>query len=182
MLIKSVFAFFLGWPIYLGVRRAAAPGPGRGADGAAPPAADGAGSLGAVYLRSRRPAPSRSRLALRIAVLGGVAVALFAVLFFRLWNLQVLDGGKYLAEAKNNRTREYKVIAPRGDILDRDGERPGRQPDQPGAAARHRRSCPQTRPKRRPSWPSSASSPTCRCSKVRQDDRANRKKSPPGRR
>ena len=54
-------------------------------------------------------------------MLGGIAVALFAVLFFRLWNLQVLDGGKYLAEAQNNRTREYKVIAPRGDILDREG-------------------------------------------------------------
>lgn len=66
--------------------------------------------------------PRRSRLSLRIAVLGGVAVALFAVLFFRLWNLQVLDGGKYLAEAQNNRTREYRVLAPRGDILARDGE------------------------------------------------------------
>jgi penicillin-binding protein 2 len=66
--------------------------------------------------------PRRSRLSLRIAVLGGVAVALFAVLFFRLWNLQVLDGSKYLAEAQNNRTREYRVIAPRGDILDRNGE------------------------------------------------------------
>jgi penicillin-binding protein 2 len=54
--------------------------------------------------------------------MGGIAIALFAVLFFRLWNLQVLDGDKYLAEAKNNRTREYKVIAPRGDILDRSGE------------------------------------------------------------
>lgn len=60
-------------------------------------------------------------LALRIAVVGGVAVALFAVLFFRLWNLQVIDGGKYLAEAQTNRTREYKVIAPRGDILYSDG-------------------------------------------------------------
>jgi penicillin-binding protein 2 len=66
--------------------------------------------------------PRRSRLSLRIAVLGGVAVALFAVLFFRLWNLQVLDGGKYLAEAQNNRTREYRVLAPRGNILARDGE------------------------------------------------------------
>jgi penicillin-binding protein 2 len=66
--------------------------------------------------------PRRSRLSLRIAVLGGVAVALFAVLFFRLWNLQVLDGGKYLAEAQNNRTREYRVLAPRGDILARNGE------------------------------------------------------------
>ncbi len=59
--------------------------------------------------------------ALRIAVVGGAAVALFAVLFFRLWNLQVIDGESYLAEAQNNRTREVKVIAPRGDILDRDG-------------------------------------------------------------
>ncbi|MEX2107184.1 MAG: penicillin-binding protein 2 [Solirubrobacterales bacterium] len=73
-----------------------------------------------MYLRSD-DRPRGSRLSLRIAVLGGIAVALFAVLFFRLWNLQVLDGEKYLAEAKNNRTREYKVIAPRGDILDRDG-------------------------------------------------------------
>jgi penicillin-binding protein 2 len=72
-----------------------------------------------VYERSNdRPGP---RLALRSAVLGGVAVALFAVLFFRLWDLQVLSGAEYLAEAKNNRTREYKIIAPRGDILDRDG-------------------------------------------------------------
>jgi penicillin-binding protein 2 len=73
-----------------------------------------------MYLRND-DRPQGSRLSLRVAVLGGVAVALFAVLFFRLWNLQVLDGDKYLAEAKNNRTREFKVIAPRGDILDREG-------------------------------------------------------------
>jgi penicillin-binding protein 2 len=66
--------------------------------------------------------PQGARLSLRVAVLSGIAVALFAVLFFRLWNLQVLAGEEYLAEAKNNRTREYKVIAPRGDILDRNGE------------------------------------------------------------
>ena len=48
-------------------------------------------------------------------------MALFAVLFFRLWYLQVLSGDEYLAEAKDNRTREYKILAPRGDILDRDG-------------------------------------------------------------
>lgn len=61
-------------------------------------------------------------MALRIAVVGGAAVALFAVLFFRLWNLQVIDGESYLAEAQNNRTRETKVIAPRGDILFRNGK------------------------------------------------------------
>lgn len=74
-----------------------------------------------MYLRSTDRPGASSRLALRTAVVGGVAVALFAVLFFRLWDLQVLSGSSYLAEANNNRTREYKVIAPRGDILDRDG-------------------------------------------------------------
>jgi penicillin-binding protein 2 len=63
-----------------------------------------------------------NRLALRIALFGGVAVVLFGVLFFRLWLLQVLDGEKYLAEAKNNRTRSYRVSAPRGEILDRNGK------------------------------------------------------------
>jgi penicillin-binding protein 2 len=74
-----------------------------------------------VYLRSDQR-PQGSRLSLRVAVLGGVAVILFGILFFRLWNLQVLSGDEYLAEAKNNRTREYKQIAPRGEILDRDGD------------------------------------------------------------
>lgn len=74
-----------------------------------------------MYLRSD-DRPRVARLPLRIAVLGGAAVALFAILFFRLWEVQVLDGDRYLAEAKNNRSREYKVIAPRGNILDRNGE------------------------------------------------------------
>src|SRR3954447_18466211 len=74
-----------------------------------------------MYLRND-DRPRGSRLSLRIAVLGGLAVALFGILFFRLWNLQILSGDKYLAEAKNNRTREVKEIAPRGDILDRNGE------------------------------------------------------------
>ncbi|MGC1851935.1 MAG: hypothetical protein WA687_05780, partial [Solirubrobacterales bacterium] len=62
-----------------------------------------------------------NQLALRIAIFGGVAFALFAVLFFRLWLLQALNGEEYLAEARNNRTREFRVTAPRGEILDRDG-------------------------------------------------------------
>lgn len=75
-----------------------------------------------MYLRSDERGPAMSnRLALRIALFGGFAVVLFCVLFFRLWLLQVLDGEKYLAEAKNNRTRSYRVIAPRGEILDRNG-------------------------------------------------------------
>jgi len=62
-----------------------------------------------------------NRLALRLAIFGGFAVVLFGVLFFRLWLLQVLDGEKYLAEAKNNRTRSYRIGAPRGWIFDRSG-------------------------------------------------------------
>jgi penicillin-binding protein 2 len=74
-----------------------------------------------VYLRPEdRARPSR--MALRIAVVGGVAVALFAVLFFRLWDLQILEGAENLAQAKNNRTRSMTVVAPRGKILAANGE------------------------------------------------------------
>jgi penicillin-binding protein 2 len=76
-----------------------------------------------MYLRSDERGPAMTnRLALRIALFGGVAVVLFGILFFRLWLLQVLDGEKYLAEAKNNRTHSYRVSAPRGEILDRNGK------------------------------------------------------------
>src|SRR4051812_37286264 len=61
------------------------------------------------------------QLALRVAILGGIALALFAVVFLRLWYLQVLSGDKYLAEANNNRVRAVKVEAPRGQIVDRNG-------------------------------------------------------------
>lgn len=63
-----------------------------------------------------------NQLAVRIAVFGGVAIALFAILFFRLWFLQMLNGDEFLAEARNNRTREFRKIAPRGEILDREGK------------------------------------------------------------
>jgi penicillin-binding protein 2 len=63
-----------------------------------------------------------NRLALRLALFGGFALVLFAVLFFRLWQLQVLSGQEYLAEANNNRIREFRVTAPRGEVLDRDGD------------------------------------------------------------
>src|SRR2546421_9147523 len=61
------------------------------------------------------------QLALRIAILGGIALVLFAIIFSRLWYLQVLSGEYYLAEANDNRVREVKVEAPRGQIVDRNG-------------------------------------------------------------
>lgn len=61
------------------------------------------------------------QLALRVAILGFLALALFAVLFLRLWALQVLSGERYLAQANDNRVRTLRLEAPRGPILDRNG-------------------------------------------------------------
>jgi len=60
-------------------------------------------------------------LALRIGVLGMLALVVFAVLFLRLWALQVLSGSQYLRAAQNNQLRTVRVQAPRGPILDRNG-------------------------------------------------------------
>ena len=60
-------------------------------------------------------------LAFRVGILGIVALAVFAVLFFRLWSLQVLSGDRYLAEAQGNQLRTIRLEAPRGTILDRHG-------------------------------------------------------------
>ena len=69
----------------------------------------------------REPYRLTPSLALRVGVLGAFALALFAVLFFRLWSLQVLSGEDYLNAAQNNQLRLVRVEAPRGPILDRDG-------------------------------------------------------------
>ena len=68
----------------------------------------------------RRP-PITPQLAWRVAILGGVALTIFAVIFLRLWFLQVLSGNKYLAEANDNRVRDITIQAPRGDVVDRNG-------------------------------------------------------------
>src|SRR5215204_6743018 len=77
-----------------------------------------------MYLRTPESEPERrtSPLALRISILSGLAIAIFSVLFLRLWYVQVLSGDKYLTQANDNRVREIRVQAPRGDILDRDGK------------------------------------------------------------
>jgi penicillin-binding protein 2 len=71
-------------------------------------------------VEERRP-PITPQLAVRIAVLGGFAFVLFAIVFFRLWFLQVLSGENYVAKARENRVRKVRIEAPRGDIVDRDG-------------------------------------------------------------
>ena len=61
------------------------------------------------------------QLALRLGILGGVALLAFGVLFFRLWALQVLSGPQYLRAALDNQLRSVRVEAQRGQILDRNG-------------------------------------------------------------
>ncbi len=61
-------------------------------------------------------------LALRVGVLGAIAIAVFAVLFVRLWSLQVLSGDQYLAAAQDNQLRTIQVESPRGTIVDRNGK------------------------------------------------------------
>ena len=61
------------------------------------------------------------KLALRLAILGALALGVFAVLFLRLWALQVLSGEQYLRTAQNNQVRTLRIEAPRGVIRDREG-------------------------------------------------------------
>uniref|UniRef100_A0A6J5Z0K8 Unannotated protein n=1 Tax=freshwater metagenome TaxID=449393 RepID=A0A6J5Z0K8_9ZZZZ len=66
--------------------------------------------------------PLTPQLAMRVAVLGGIALMLFAIVFLRLWFLQVLTGDQAVHEAVNNRVRTVAVAAPRGAVLDRNGK------------------------------------------------------------
>ena len=73
-------------------------------------------------LEERRP-PITPQLAVRVALLGGFAFVLFAVVFFRLWFLQVLSGDDFVSQAAKNKVRKTPIEAPRGDIVDRSGQR-----------------------------------------------------------
>jgi penicillin-binding protein 2 len=68
----------------------------------------------------RRP-PLTPQLALRVAILGSLALAMFAIIFFRLWFLQVLNTRAYVQQASVNQVRDIAVPAPRGEIFDRNG-------------------------------------------------------------
>jgi penicillin-binding protein 2 len=61
------------------------------------------------------------KLARRVALLGALVVICFAALLMRLWALQVLSGAQYAARAQANQVRTVRVEAPRGPIVDRNG-------------------------------------------------------------
>jgi penicillin-binding protein 2 len=73
--------------------------------------------------RVEEPYRLTPQLALRIGVLGAITLAVFGILFFRLWALQVLSGNQYLRAAQNNQLRTIRVDAPRGVILDEHGRK-----------------------------------------------------------
>ena len=58
---------------------------------------------------------------LRIGVFGALAVVVFAVLGFRLWSLQVLQGPQYTKIANRQTVRYVDLPAPRGVIVDAKG-------------------------------------------------------------
>jgi penicillin-binding protein 2 len=60
-------------------------------------------------------------MAARVAILGAIALVVFAVLLLRLWSVQILSGTKYQTAALNNQLRTLRIEAPRGPILDRLG-------------------------------------------------------------
>jgi penicillin-binding protein 2 len=83
--------------------------------------------------RARQPEPEAERtsvepyrltpkLARRVALLGALVVIGFAALLGRLWALQVLAGSQYAARAQANQLRTVRVAAPRGPIVDRNGD------------------------------------------------------------
>jgi penicillin-binding protein 2 len=65
--------------------------------------------------RKRDPRiPVSQGMALRVAIIGGIAIAMFSVIFFRLWYLQVLSGEQYVQQSNANRVRDLPIAAPRG--------------------------------------------------------------------
>jgi penicillin-binding protein 2 len=58
----------------------------------------------------------------RLAVVQGVVAALVGVLLLQFWHLQVLRVRHFQELAENNRSRIVTVAAPRGTLLDREGQ------------------------------------------------------------
>jgi penicillin-binding protein 2 len=73
--------------------------------------------------RVEEPYRLTPKLALRVGLLGMLAIGVFAALFLRLWSLQILNGEQLLRAAQNNQRRDVRVQAPRGPILDRLGRK-----------------------------------------------------------
>jgi penicillin-binding protein 2 len=59
--------------------------------------------------------------AIRLTAAQYTILAIFLVLAYGLWKLQVMESGYYASAAEKNRIRNVPILAPRGKILDREG-------------------------------------------------------------
>ena len=66
------------------------------------------------------PAEDRRRIAARLTALQVCVIAVFAVLGFSFWFLQIVEGDSYVELAENNNQRTLALRAPRGVLFDRD--------------------------------------------------------------
>src|SRR5258708_10678767 len=58
---------------------------------------------------------------IRLTAAQYMILAIFLVLAYGLWKLQVMQSGYYASAAEKNRIRNVPILAPRGKILDREG-------------------------------------------------------------
>jgi len=71
---------------------------------------------------AERRTPTPPLLGRRVELLGAVAFVLIAIIVFRLWYLQVLNGRRDVSLAQANVQRRVAIPAPRGLILDASGQ------------------------------------------------------------
>ncbi len=57
----------------------------------------------------------------RLTAVQYIVLAIFLILAYGLWRLQVSQSDSYASLAEKNRTRDVPILAPRGKILDREG-------------------------------------------------------------
>lgn len=69
-----------------------------------------------------RPNSAQETFERRMAVFGVIIIIAVGALFTRLWFMQVVGGVNYRKMAEGNRIRELSLEAPRGSIMDRNGE------------------------------------------------------------
>jgi len=58
---------------------------------------------------------------IRLTAAQYIILAIFLMLAYGLWKLQVMESGYYASAAEKNRIRNVPILAPRGKILDREG-------------------------------------------------------------
>ena len=71
---------------------------------------------------ARNAADRGESLRLRLTFLLLLVVGLFVLILARLWFLQIMAGEQFVAQATGNAVRTVDLEAPRGMILDREGE------------------------------------------------------------